>query len=241
MKRVAPEPAPSGRNLLALGERGGDERQRRAMVVPAASPPSLAGETKPKKRAGVLRRGRRGGSSRWEGRRSRQLRGHEPPPEGTPLRKARAISCPPRGDRSTHPPRARAAPTAVAAQSRRPPRLRLPLATAATPLPQHPSHAWAPSHASTFVATPAPKPPPSAPSAPLDVGTGYLTLDTYPWTRVSENGRVLGTTPLVHVALSAGTHVLTLENPEQGIKQSYPVTLKADETLEPKRLGSEMS
>jgi serine/threonine-protein kinase len=47
---------------------------------------------------------------------------------------------------------------------------------------------------------------------------------------VTENGRVLGTTPLVHVALPAGAHTLTLENPEQGIKQSYSVTIKAGDT-----------
>ncbi len=85
-------------------------------------------------------------------------------------------------------------------------------------------------------ASPAPKPAPAPTATAADVGTGYLTLDTYPWTRVSENGRVLGTTPLVHVPLSAGSHVLTLENPDQGVKQQYPVTLKADETVS-RRLG----
>jgi serine/threonine protein kinase len=74
--------------------------------------------------------------------------------------------------------------------------------------------------------TSAPPPPPAAGSD----DQGYLTFDTYPWTKVTENGRVLGTTPLVHVALPAGAHTLTLENPEQGIKQSYSVTIKAGDT-----------
>ena len=70
-----------------------------------------------------------------------------------------------------------------------------------------------------------------ASSAPaVATGPGYLTLDTYPWTRVSEDGRDLGLTPLVHLALPPGAHTLTLENRDQGIKQTYPVTVQAGET-----------
>jgi serine/threonine protein kinase len=75
-----------------------------------------------------------------------------------------------------------------------------------------------------------PAPAPSA-SAVVKSSLGYLTLDTYPWTRVSEEGRDLGITPLVHLALPAGGHLLTLENPDLGIKQTYPVTVNADETV----------
>ena len=60
---------------------------------------------------------------------------------------------------------------------------------------------------------------------------GFLTFTSYPWTKVSEGGKVLGTTPLVKVPLSAGAHTLTLENPEQGIKQSYAVTILPGQTL----------
>ncbi len=92
-------------------------------------------------------------------------------------------------------------------------------------------------HPSPHPAPPPPaSPPPAATNPPSDDSTGYLTFDTYPWTRVSENGRPLGTTPLVHVALPPGTHVLTLENAEQGIKQSYTVTVKGGETVS-RRLG----
>jgi serine/threonine-protein kinase len=85
---------------------------------------------------------------------------------------------------------------------------------------------------------PAPKPaPPAATAAPApDEGTGFVTLDTYPWTKVSEGSRVLGVTPLIRVALPAGVHTLTLENVDQGIKQTYPVTIKAGETVS-RRLG----
>jgi hypothetical protein len=65
---------------------------------------------------------------------------------------------------------------------------------------------------------------------------GYLTLDTYPWTRVSEDGRDLGTTPLVRVALSPGVHKLVLENRLLGIRQSYSVTVKNGQAIA-RRLG----
>ncbi|HEY1695084.1 MAG TPA: serine/threonine-protein kinase [Polyangiaceae bacterium] len=73
-------------------------------------------------------------------------------------------------------------------------------------------------------------------AAPAAAETGYLSFDTYPWTRVSEGGRVLGDTPLVHLPLSPGEHALTLDNPEQGIHRTYPVTIRPGETLS-RRLG----
>ncbi len=80
-------------------------------------------------------------------------------------------------------------------------------------------------------------PPATATTPPAPAAEdGYLTLDTYPWTKVSDGSKVLGSTPLVHVALSAGSHTLTLENPDQGIKQQTTVTIKAGETVS-KRLG----
>jgi hypothetical protein len=69
-------------------------------------------------------------------------------------------------------------------------------------------------------------------------GAGFLTFDTYPWTKVTEGSALLGTTPLVHVSLAAGTHTLTLDNPERGIHQTYAVTIKTGEATT-KRLGLE--
>ncbi len=60
---------------------------------------------------------------------------------------------------------------------------------------------------------------------------GFLTINTTPWTMVSEGGKPLGQTPLFHVALSPGDHTLTLENQEQGLKQTYSVTIKSNETV----------
>jgi hypothetical protein len=88
-------------------------------------------------------------------------------------------------------------------------------------------------------------PPPTAPTAPPSTpppaplaadGVGYVTFDTYPWTRVTEGGTSLGTTPLVHVPLSPGAHTLTLDNPEQSIHETYVITVKGGESVT-KRLG----
>ena len=69
------------------------------------------------------------------------------------------------------------------------------------------------------------------PAAPAADTLGYVTFDTYPWTKVSENGASLGTTPLVHIALPAGNHTFTLDNPDQGIHKTYSVTVKAGEPV----------
>ncbi|HJK95042.1 MAG TPA: serine/threonine-protein kinase [Polyangiaceae bacterium LLY-WYZ-15_(1-7)] len=59
---------------------------------------------------------------------------------------------------------------------------------------------------------------------------GFLTIDTVPWSNVSLGSRRLGTTPVVRERLPAGTHVLTLTNPEQGLRTSYRVTIEPGET-----------
>jgi serine/threonine protein kinase len=65
---------------------------------------------------------------------------------------------------------------------------------------------------------------------------GFLTFDSVPWTHVHSGNRDLGQTPLVRVPMSPGDHILTLENPEQKIRQSYTVTIRAHETTT-RRLG----
>lgn len=75
-------------------------------------------------------------------------------------------------------------------------------------------------------------PPESAPSAIATLDPpGYFSFNTYPWTKVSEGGRVLGTTPLYKVPLKPGTHVLTLENPDESIKSSFTVVIKSGESV----------
>jgi hypothetical protein len=72
--------------------------------------------------------------------------------------------------------------------------------------------------------------PTSAPTPPRPDDTGFLTLSSYPWTKVSENGRPLCLTPCVKVALSPGRHVLLLDNEESGLQQLVQVTIKSRET-----------
>jgi len=95
---------------------------------------------------------------------------------------------------------------------------------------------WSPPPAPAPAPAPQPTPTPAAPAPAPEAEQGFLTIDTYPWTRVSENGRVLGNTPLVRVPLPAGTHVLTLENAQDNVRQSTTVIIKPNETVS-KRLA----
>jgi hypothetical protein len=79
----------------------------------------------------------------------------------------------------------------------------------------------------TTVAHPPPPPPPPV----EDKDPGFLTINVYPWAKVSEGGRVLcAATPCNKIPLSPGSHTLTLDNPEQGMKQTTSVTIKSGET-----------
>jgi len=104
-----------------------------------------------------------------------------------------------------------------------------PSSTAPGPLPSpspatSPGPVASPSPSSTGART-------TATAGATRAGRGLLTLDTYPWSRVSEGGRVLGVTPLVDVPLPAGVHTLTFENPDSNLRRSITVTIKAGETL----------
>ena len=57
--------------------------------------------------------------------------------------------------------------------------------------------------------------------------SGTLTISTSPWSRVYLGARLLGTTPLARVSLSAGRHTLTLRAPGRAEKQ-IAVTISAD-------------
>lgn len=83
---------------------------------------------------------------------------------------------------------------------------------------------------------PEPAPKASTPSTADSGEKGFLTIDTYPWTKVTVNGRTLGTTPLVKSALPAGTYTVVLENPDEKISERVTVTIKSGETVS-KRLA----
>ena len=70
--------------------------------------------------------------------------------------------------------------------------------------------------------------PPSSPPAAADP-PGYLTLFVYPWANVSENGRMLGMTPLNKIPLTPGEHSLVLANPEKGINKPLTIVIKTGE------------
>jgi eukaryotic-like serine/threonine-protein kinase len=67
---------------------------------------------------------------------------------------------------------------------------------------------------------------------------GSLTIDTVPWSTVSIAGKSLGQTPLVGVKLKPGSHVLTLHNPELGIRTQHTITIQPGKTLV-RRIGLE--
>jgi hypothetical protein len=58
---------------------------------------------------------------------------------------------------------------------------------------------------------------------------GFVNVVSRPWTRVTENGRVLCvTTPCARIPLQPGAHTLTFENEERGAKRSETVIVTAD-------------
>ena len=70
---------------------------------------------------------------------------------------------------------------------------------------------------------PAPAPPPEEP--------GYLTIDSYPWSRVTEGGKVVcPQTACVKVQFAPGAHTLTFDNAEQSLHFVMTVTVKSGET-----------
>ena len=80
-------------------------------------------------------------------------------------------------------------------------------------------------------AVPTPEPPPAdpMPPAPAPAVPGRLHLDCTPYAVVTFEGRRLGVTP-IDVELPAGTHTLTLRNPEAGLQTTYRVTVRSGET-----------
>ncbi len=79
---------------------------------------------------------------------------------------------------------------------------------------------------------PEPKPTPPPPAVEETVeASGFLTLDTVPWTTVYLGKKKLGETPLVKVPVPAGTLDLTLVNAEEGVREGYIAKVKAGETF----------
>jgi len=85
-------------------------------------------------------------------------------------------------------------------------------------------------------ATPEPKAPAEKPAA-VDKpsssggGDGWLRLGSKPWTNILVDGKETGLhTPQTHLKLGAGSHRITLTNPQFSIKETFSVDIKAGET-----------
>ncbi len=82
-----------------------------------------------------------------------------------------------------------------------------------------------PAYAEAF--PPSPILPTTVADVPAD--SGFLTVASFPWTKVSENGRTLCLTPCAKVALTPGIHVLSFENEPASVSQSVSVTIRSGE------------
>jgi hypothetical protein len=146
------------------------------------------------------------------------------------LPSARADASPPRGARqgtceyavrTPGRPHAKApapAPAAPAAESRRPSKrggagaITVPERRPATETPAAPDAAASPASAATS-----------------DDG-GFVTVDAYPWARVTIDNVVRGVTPMVHLPIASGLHVVVLESPERG-RHVMTVEVRPGETI----------
>lgn len=73
-------------------------------------------------------------------------------------------------------------------------------------------------------------PVPAKKAPPPRAAPGKLSLKTTPWTQVFFGKKKLGDTPLVNVALPAGTHQLKLVAPDTGQKLDIEVEIKSNQT-----------
>ena len=78
--------------------------------------------------------------------------------------------------------------------------------------------------------TPTPTPTPTPRPAPTASGPGTLAMITNPWCSVTIDGKDRGQTPLT-LELPAGTHIVTLANPEFKIKRVVSVVIKPGELV----------
>jgi hypothetical protein len=60
---------------------------------------------------------------------------------------------------------------------------------------------------------------------------GWLRLGSKPWTNILVDGKDTGLhTPQTHLKLAAGSHRITLTNPQFSIKETFSVEIKSGET-----------
>jgi len=74
-----------------------------------------------------------------------------------------------------------------------------------------------------------PKPVPPKPVPPA-AATGFLQVNSLPWTEVWLGPKKLGITPLLGARLPVGKHTIKLVNPGAGISKTLEVTIQAGKT-----------
>jgi hypothetical protein len=63
------------------------------------------------------------------------------------------------------------------------------------------------------------------------LATGTLRLNSRPWSYVRIDGVSRGTTPQMELKLKPGKHTVTLNNPNFGVKRSFVVTIRPNQTV----------
>jgi serine/threonine-protein kinase len=56
-------------------------------------------------------------------------------------------------------------------------------------------------------------------------------LNSRPWSQVSVDGKPVGNTPQMGLRLSAGTHQISLVNPQMGMSKKFKVEVQADQIV----------
>ena len=62
--------------------------------------------------------------------------------------------------------------------------------------------------------------------------TGYLRVNSKPWTKIMVDGSETGlNTPQVAMKLPPGEHKITLHNPQFNVRETFSVNIQAGETV----------
>jgi hypothetical protein len=61
-------------------------------------------------------------------------------------------------------------------------------------------------------------------------GTGMLTINSLPWSRVKIDGTYVGNTPLIRMQIPAGRHRVVLIAPNGRVRKSFTVTLRRNKS-----------
>ncbi|MFI5288780.1 MAG: PEGA domain-containing protein [Polyangia bacterium] len=73
---------------------------------------------------------------------------------------------------------------------------------------------------------------PVATPEPAATGSGFLRIGSKPWTTIALDGKDTGLhTPQTQMKVAAGSHRITLSNPQFKIRQTFSVDIKAGETI----------